>query len=115
LFEIPKTRHVWTSTGTQAQDNELEVRFQSPVEYARRQFQAQADDYPVLPAALVPEFQGEDHANHIRKMQSSFSWDWGPAFPTVGLWYWVILPGFYRFHWYFPGSSRSHPVLLGFI
>jgi hypothetical protein len=44
-------------------------------------------DHPVLLAALDPAYQGEDHANHIRKMQSSFSWDSGPAFPTVGLWF----------------------------
>ena len=24
--------------------------------------------------------------NYIRKEQCSFAWDWGPAFPTVGLW-----------------------------
>ena len=31
--------------------------------------------------------KGECHANFIRKMQASFSWDWGPAFPSMGLWY----------------------------
>jgi hypothetical protein len=30
--------------------------------------------------------KGECHANFIRKMQASFSWDWGPAFPSMGLW-----------------------------
>ena len=24
--------------------------------------------------------------NQLRKMQSSFSWDWGPSMPTVGIW-----------------------------
>ncbi|VDK27132.1 unnamed protein product [Anisakis simplex] len=22
----------------------------------------------------------------MRKIQSSFAWDWGPTFPTVGIW-----------------------------
>merc|ERR1712096_50372 len=26
------------------------------------------------------------HVNMIRKEQSSFSWDWGPAFATQGIW-----------------------------
>lgn len=33
-------------------------------------------------------------------MQSSFSWDWGPAFPTVGLWY--------HFFWKLCNSRRIH-------
>lgn len=24
--------------------------------------------------------------NQLRKMQASFSWDWGPAVPSVGIW-----------------------------
>lgn len=24
--------------------------------------------------------------NMLRKMQASFSWDWGPAVPSVGIW-----------------------------
>lgn len=35
---------------------------------------------------FVDVHQGECHANFIRKMQASFGWDWGPAFPSVGLW-----------------------------
>lgn len=73
--------------------------------YAKERYDEQAAAYPVLPECLDPAYQGECHANHIRyrarkrrplshadssescrKMQSSFSWDWGPAFPTVGLW-----------------------------
>jgi len=71
--------------------NVLTVDFQSPVEYAKIKYDQQALNYPILPTGLVPEYQGEDHANHIRKMQSSFSWDWGPAFPTIGLWHTVQL------------------------
>ncbi|KRX97586.1 Beta-mannosidase [Trichinella pseudospiralis] len=29
---------------------------------------------------------GECHANFVRKMSVSFSWDWAPAFPGVGIW-----------------------------
>jgi beta-mannosidase len=40
-----------------------------------------------VPPACIPDvFQGVCHANHIRKMQASFSWDWGPAFPSSGIW-----------------------------
>ena len=40
-----------------------------------------------MPPACVPDdYHGECHANHIRKMQASFSWDWGPAFPGLGIW-----------------------------
>jgi beta-mannosidase len=39
-------------------------------------------------------FQGVCHANHIRKMQASFSWDWGPAAPSVGLWQPAQLVGY---------------------
>ena len=93
-----------------ASGNVLTVKFKSPVAYAARRFDQLAVNYPILPEALVPEYQGENHANHIRKMQSSFSWgidptmalnnyycpfnktpfsylDWGPAFPTMGLWH----------------------------
>ena len=45
-----------------------------------------SNHYEVLPECVPPEFKGECHANHIRKMQASFAWDWGPAFPSVGIW-----------------------------
>jgi beta-mannosidase len=32
--------------------------------------------------------------NHLRKMQASFSWDWGPSFPTVGIWRPILLEYF---------------------
>lgn len=49
-------------------------------------FEKQAKDYVVPPLCVPDEYNGECHVNHIRKMQASFSWDWGPAFPSVGLW-----------------------------
>lgn len=43
-----------------------------------------------IPPLCVPkEYNGECHVNYLRKMQSSFGWDWGPAFPSVGIW-WVL-------------------------
>lgn len=42
-------------------------------------------------------------------MQSSFSWDWGPAFPTVGLWYYIFLN--LRIC-NLPNSNFRHPVKL---
>ena len=51
-------------------DNLLAVEFQSPIEYAREKFEKQLEDYIVPPTCNYP--QGDCHANHIRKMQSSF-------------------------------------------
>lgn len=67
-------------------DNALDVKFESPVEYATRMYDVQAADYRVPPKCVPAVFKGECHANHIRKMQASFSWDWGPAFPNTGIW-----------------------------
>lgn len=66
--------------------NNITIRFQSSVHEARKLFEAQAKQYPILPVCVPPEYNGECHANHIRKMQAAFSWDWGPAFPSVGIW-----------------------------
>uniref|UniRef100_H3C1U4 Beta-mannosidase n=1 Tax=Tetraodon nigroviridis TaxID=99883 RepID=H3C1U4_TETNG len=66
-------------------ENELEVRFESPVLYASQRYKAHSA-YRV-PPECPPEVQkGECHVNFIRKEQRSFSWDWGPSFPTMGLW-----------------------------
>ena len=73
-------------------ENSVEVMFQSPVEYSRQQYEVQSSrQYPVPPACVPEEYHGECHANHIRKMQASFSWDWGPAFPSMGVWQPILL------------------------
>ncbi|KAG7173221.1 Beta-mannosidase-like [Homarus americanus] len=69
-----------------SESNTLKVKFESPVEYAARQYATQAENYVVPPKCVDPAFKGVCHANHIRKMQASFSWDWGPAFPNAGIW-----------------------------
>jgi len=59
-----------------AQANELKVLFKSPTRYA-------ADEekkYGKLPVAL------NSTRVYIRKAQYSFGWDWGPSFPTSGIW-----------------------------
>ncbi|XP_067335844.1 beta-mannosidase isoform X1 [Channa argus] len=79
------------------EDNVLEVTLLSPVFYASEQRKAHSA-YSV-PPECPPEVQkGECHVNFIRKEQSSFSWDWGPSFPTVGLWKEVRLEAFDVLH-----------------
>ena len=51
-------------------DNILEIEFRSPIEYANQSFEEQSKEYIVPPDCFLP--QGDCHANHIRKMQSSF-------------------------------------------
>lgn len=50
--------------------NVLRLSFQSPIKYARQKYEEQSQDYVVPPPCTFP--QGDCHANHIRKMQSSF-------------------------------------------
>ncbi len=53
--------------------NNISVFFESPLTYSESEFEKQVEDfYEVPPACVVPQFQGECHANHIRKMQASF-------------------------------------------
>ncbi|CAH1775715.1 unnamed protein product [Owenia fusiformis] len=76
VFDIKK----YVKVGT----NSISVKFASPVKYAAKQ--ASAYSYVVPPECTAPAQNGECHANFIRKSQCSFSWDWGPAFPTMGIW-----------------------------
>ncbi|RVE56873.1 hypothetical protein OJAV_G00210580 [Oryzias javanicus] len=74
-------------------DNLLQVQFLSPVVYASERSRAH-QSYRVPPECPPDVQKGECHVNFIRKEQSSFSWDWGPSFPTVGLWRSVRLEAF---------------------
>lgn len=68
--------------------NQIRIEFKSPVLYAFNQ-QVEHNNtygYPILPNELVPEYQGENLAQMIRKVQASFSWDWGPSYPSSGIW-----------------------------
>ena len=64
----------------------MEIKFDSPVEYALQKHLVQLTKYVIPPTCPPPVQNGECHVNYIRKMQSSFSWDWGPSFPTQGIW-----------------------------
>jgi len=57
-------------------DNIIKVIFHSPLKYA----QVQEKKYGKLPVAINSE------RAYIRKAQYSFGWDWGPSFPTSGIW-----------------------------
>lgn len=65
--------------------NSIEVRFESPIEVSARIADEQSSKYKIPPDCYSSAY-GECHVNMIRKMQASFSWDWGPSFPSVGIW-----------------------------
>ncbi|EDV92669.1 beta-mannosidase [Drosophila grimshawi] len=68
-------------------DNVLEVEITSPVLVARAKANALDLAELYVPPACPPEsYHGECHMNMLRKMQASFSWDWGPAAPSMGIW-----------------------------
>ncbi|XP_078033750.1 beta-mannosidase [Augochlora pura] len=67
-------------------DNLLSVCFNSAIKEAKFLYETQALKYIVPPVCVPKTYNGECHINHIRKMQASFSWDWGPAFPSMGIW-----------------------------
>lgn len=64
-------------------DNKIEVRFLSPIEVSAKV--ASEQPYKIPPDCYNEDY-GDCHVNMIRKMQASFSWDWGPSFPSVGIW-----------------------------
>lgn len=61
--------------------NELTIKLYSPVLYS----QSEEKKYGKLPVAL------NSSRVYIRKAQYSFGWDWGPSFPTMGIWRSVYL------------------------
>ncbi|XP_014609878.1 PREDICTED: beta-mannosidase-like [Polistes canadensis] len=67
-------------------ENALKIVFHSPIKMAEDLYKNQSLRYIVPPKCVPKEYNGECHVNHIRKMQASFSWDWGPAFPSMGIW-----------------------------
>ncbi|RZC37633.1 beta-mannosidase-like, partial [Asbolus verrucosus] len=62
-------------------NNTIEVRFVSPIKMA--EVLSSKQGYTVPPDCPASQYRGECHANQIRKMQASFSWDWGPALPSM--------------------------------
>ncbi len=57
-------------------ENHLKIIFFSPVKYVEEL----QDEYGELPVERNPE------RIYIRKAQYSYGWDWGPIFPTSGIW-----------------------------
>uniref|UniRef100_A0A8C5A276 beta-mannosidase n=1 Tax=Gadus morhua TaxID=8049 RepID=A0A8C5A276_GADMO len=82
----------------------------SPVRYAAQR--SEAHSYRVPPDCPPEVQQGQCHVNYIRKEQSSFSWDWGPSFPTAGLWKGVRLEA-YDVLRCFTTSPDIHPFTSG--
>ncbi|XP_077483314.1 beta-mannosidase-like [Amblyomma americanum] len=75
--------------------NRIVVSCESPVLYALRKHQEQVQSsYPVYPLCPPSVQNGQCHVNYIRKMPCSFSWDWGPAFPSTGIWKSIELEGY---------------------
>ncbi|CAG5115500.1 unnamed protein product [Candidula unifasciata] len=68
----------------QVGNNSIEVNFKSAVKEAAAR--TNKSDYDIPPACPQAAQHGECHVNQIRKEQCSFSWDWGPSFPTQGIW-----------------------------
>lgn len=72
----------------QGEENFLQVKFKSPIKEALKQ----VDPIDPIPPECPPQrYNGVCHMNMLRKMQASFSWDWGPAVPSVGIWKPVVL------------------------
>uniref|UniRef100_A0A6I8PJV2 Beta-mannosidase n=1 Tax=Ornithorhynchus anatinus TaxID=9258 RepID=A0A6I8PJV2_ORNAN len=78
-------RYTFDVTNVIGDVNLIELRFQSAISYAAQKSRAHAG-YRVPPECPPPVQKGECHVNFVRKEQCSFSWDWGPAFPTQGIW-----------------------------
>lgn len=72
----------------QSGNNQLEVQIYSPIAAANNQSSLfeRKYGYNLPPKCNPPEYDGECHVNMLRKMQASFGWDWGPAFPSMGIW-----------------------------
>ncbi|XP_057338531.1 beta-mannosidase [Microplitis mediator] len=67
-------------------NNELMITIESPIKFANDVYDNHSKDYIVYPKCVPKTYHGECHVNHIRKMQASFGWDWGPAIPSSGIW-----------------------------
>lgn len=70
-------------------ENTLEIQFRSPVEFGVEQsqkYQGYIPDHRYLVDQPARQF--------IRKAQCHYGWDWGPCFPTMGIWRGINLVGF---------------------
>ena len=76
--------------------NELKVVFHSAVVEANRL--TTIYPYPVPPVANPTVERGYSHPQFLRKEQSSFGWDWGPAAASMGIYRPVKLVAIDHFH-----------------
>ncbi|KAK2519920.1 Manba, partial [Columba guinea] len=90
-------RYSFDITSVIKEVNFVEVHFLSAVSYAAEQSRCHKA-YSVPPACPPPVQKGECHVNFIRKEQCSFSWDWGPSFPTQGIWKDVRIEAYNHYH-----------------
>ena len=76
--------------------NKIELMVKSPTAFALQQSKSYLHQYgyPVLPNCYPEVLHGECHSNFIRKEPCSFGWDFGPGFPTQGLFGSVYVEGF---------------------
>ncbi|KAJ6639178.1 Beta-mannosidase [Pseudolycoriella hygida] len=87
--ELGKTSNMFTRYRYNLKDrllpvnNTLRVEITSPIHVAEQL----SNDNEITPPNCPPaRYHGECHVNFLRKMQASFSWDWGLAAPSMGLW-----------------------------
>ncbi|XP_039283054.1 beta-mannosidase-like [Nilaparvata lugens] len=92
-------------------DNTLEVKFASPIRAALDL--SSHSNYSIPPECPDAVQSGECHINFLRKMQASFSWDWGPAFPSVGIWLVIIQCVHYVVHIKVNMSVKSGVSIFG--
>ncbi|KAK6181469.1 hypothetical protein SNE40_009313 [Patella caerulea] len=59
----------------------IDIAFQSALDVANK-----LANQSYIPSHSTPSYNGFPNINFLRKMQYSFSWDWGPAFPSQGIW-----------------------------
>ncbi|GAB6878321.1 glycoside hydrolase family 2 protein [Halorubrum gandharaense] len=69
-------------------ENELRVRFDSPVAYAAARKAASPYEVPLIRYPV-----DQPGRNFVRKAQCHFGWDWGPCLPGVGIWRTIRLVG----------------------
>ncbi|KAJ8985912.1 hypothetical protein NQ317_010669 [Molorchus minor] len=77
-------------------NNTIEVQFLSPILIAESINAEQNKSYSIPLNCPPNEYRGECHANMIRKMQASFAWDWGPSFPSMGIWKNVYIQAYHE-------------------
>nr|CAI5847146.1 unnamed protein product [Callosobruchus analis] len=67
-------------------ENTIKVHFMPPVKISEDLAEKQSHSYVIPPVCPPKEYHGECSVNMVRKMQAAYAWDWGPSFPSVGIW-----------------------------